>query len=501
MAATLLRDEIGWLGVLLALVGLLKLATGRRWALLALTGLTYLAVVAFNLVYTIGDIFVMFIPSYLIVVLWMMVAIGVVANLVGRWRRGGGLIVLAVFFLLPLWMALNHYTSIDQSRNTIASQSWQAILSEPLPQDAILISNDRNDIMPMWYYQYVGEEYPGAPDGGSRLDLLGLFPLITPDHSTLGQVLDLALSTGRPTYLIKEMPGIEVKVQVESEGRLWRVTGPASQGVPDHSLGGRLAKVVSLVGYDRSPHSPHPGDTLNVTLYWQALQPLQKQYHTYVHLVDGAGQVVAQSDRQPGGAYYPTTIWQPGEQLRDDHILAIPSGTALGVYQMLAGMYALSDESEIQPLGQPLAIGQVAVKDGVPTEPVDTGQPMGAEFGDQIELVGYSTHQAAGVLAVTLYWRCIEPPETNYSVFVHLLDTEYQIVAQHDGQPQGNAYPTSVWDVDEVLADEHPLSLPPDLPAGDYQLRVGLYLPETGERLPVEGSGDSLELGPVEVAD
>jgi hypothetical protein len=218
-------------------------------------------------------------------------------------------------------------------------------------------------------------------------------------------------------------------------------------------------------------------------------------------LVDGADQVVAQSDRQPGGAYYPTTIWQPGEQLRDDHILAIPSGTALGVYQMLAGMYALSDESEIQPLGQPLAIGQVAVKDGVPTEPVDTGQPMGAEFGDQIELVGYSTHQAAGVLAVTLYWRCIEPPETNYSVFVHLLDTEYQIVAQHDGQPQGNAYPTSVWDVDEVLADEHPLSLPPDLPAGDYQLRVGLYLPETGERLPVEGSGDSLELGPVEVAD
>jgi len=55
-------------------------------------------------------------------------------------------------------------------------------LTEPLPPGAVLVSSNRNDIMPMWYYQYVD---------GERPDLLGLFPLITPEYPTLGHVLDL----------------------------------------------------------------------------------------------------------------------------------------------------------------------------------------------------------------------------------------------------------------------------------------------------------------------
>jgi len=83
-------------------------------------------------------------------------------------------------------------------------------------------------------------------------------------------------------------------------------------------------------------------------------------------------------------------------------------------------------------------------------------------------------------------------------VFVHLLDAEGRIVAQHDSQPQDGAYPTSVWDAGEVVADEHVLDLPVDLPAGHYRLRVGWYLPGSGDRLPVVGDGDSVELDIVE---
>ncbi len=89
MAWGFLRGEVGWAGVALALVGLAQLAFGRapdgsrrvRRALLALTGLTYVATVAFNLVYTIGDIFVLYIPSYLMIVLWMAVGVGTMADL------------------------------------------------------------------------------------------------------------------------------------------------------------------------------------------------------------------------------------------------------------------------------------------------------------------------------------------------------------------------------------------------------------------------------------
>ncbi len=85
MAWGLLRAEIPWPGLVLALTGLLGLLLYRRWAILALTGLAYTAVVAFNLVYTIGDIFVLFIPSYLIVVLWMALGAGMLADGLARW--------------------------------------------------------------------------------------------------------------------------------------------------------------------------------------------------------------------------------------------------------------------------------------------------------------------------------------------------------------------------------------------------------------------------------
>ena len=46
-------------------------------------------------------------------------------------------------------------------------------------------------------------------------------------------------------------------------------------------------------------------------------------------------------------------------------------------------------------------------------------------------------------------------------------------------------YPTSVWDAGEVIADLHTLSLAPDLPAGEYKIAIGLYDPETGQRVPI----------------
>jgi mannosyltransferase len=120
-------------------------------------------------------------------------------------------------------------------------------------------------------------------------------------------------------------------------------------------------------------------------------------------------------------------------------------------------------------------------------------------FGDQIELTGYSLDSADEACKVTLYWQAPSTPGTDYSVFVHLVAKDGQIASQHDGRPVGGLYPTTMWKAGEVVADEHPISLPADTEPGDYRLLVGLYRPETGERLPVLGPGgqvlgDSTEL-------
>jgi hypothetical protein len=373
MAARLLVAEVGWPGIALALVGLSWMVGARRWRMLAWTGALYVAVVGFNLVYLIGDVHVLFIPSYVVVVLWMAAGAATVARLVGRWlvRHGespiryawehgyqhmlGEMRALAItlvvipFFLLPLWWGALRAERVSLRGETSARDAWQRLLAQPLPNEAILVSNDRDEIMPLWYYQYVD---------GLRPDVLGLFPQITEDVFSLGAVLDLALSTDRPVYLIKPMPGLEVKVQMVAptspeQFSLWRVIGPAVQRQPAQPLNLRLPGL-HLVGYDLEPAEPQAGDLLDVILYWRVEQPLAENYQSYVHL-----EGVAQSDHRPGGEFYPTSDWQAGEMLADRHQLALPIATQPGTYELRAGMYAWPS---LEPLGAPLPLGTLLVR-------------------------------------------------------------------------------------------------------------------------------------------
>ncbi len=84
--------------------------------------------------------------------------------------------------------------------------------------------------------------------------------------------------------------------------------------------------------------------------------------------------------------------------------------------------------------------------------------------------------------------------ETDYTIFVHVHDSGGDLVAQHDGQPEGGQYPTSIWGVGEVVATAHPLSLPPDV-SGPYTIYAGLYTWPDLVRLPATQAGVPAEEG------
>ncbi|MCB0168119.1 MAG: glycosyltransferase family 39 protein [Anaerolineae bacterium] len=94
-----------------------------------------------------------------------------------------------------------------------------------------------------------------------------------------------------------------------------------------------------LHGYDLSRQPAHPGEALTVALYWQAKQQRPLAYTNFVHLVDAAGNTVAQTDVTPGGGAFPTNTWVPGEWLTDTVILTLPSDLPFGQYQLLIGWY------------------------------------------------------------------------------------------------------------------------------------------------------------------
>lgn len=130
--------------------------------------------------------------------------------------------------------------------------------------------------------------------------------------------------------------------------------------------------------------------------------------------------------------------------------------------------------------------------------------PIVAEWTDFVTLDGVvlsgSETWSGGSISVLLEWRALAETEHDYSVFVHLLNPEGVLVAQHDGMPVGQQRPTSGWQAGERVIDEHEIVLPPDLPSGQYSLRVGWYDWQTQERVLLADGDDLLDL-PLQVTN
>ncbi|MCL4394237.1 MAG: glycosyltransferase family 39 protein [Chloroflexi bacterium] len=116
---------------------------------------------------------------------------------------------------------------------------------------------------------------------------------------------------------------------------------PALELQQAQNAGIRLGDNVELRSYV-PPQPTRDGDTLHLTLYWQAQGKPAADYTVFVHLVDAQGRLRAQVDSQPRASTYPTSLWDDGEIVRDDYALELPSDLAPGTYRIEIGMYELA---------------------------------------------------------------------------------------------------------------------------------------------------------------
>jgi hypothetical protein len=89
-----------------------------------------------------------------------------------------------------------------------------------------------------------------------------------------------------------------------------------------------------------------------------------------------------------------------------------------------------------------------------------------------------STVRRGGSLTVGLAWRALGKIDAYYSVYVKLLDAEGNALAGWDGQPRNGQAPTLLWVPDETIDDVVTLSIPADIPPGDYTVEAGMYRAE-----------------------
>jgi hypothetical protein len=108
--------------------------------------------------------------------------------------------------------------------------------------------------------------------------------------------------------------------------------------VPQNPREANLGDQVRLLGYDLAGQA-RPGQSLDLTLFWEALAPMQEDYTVFVHLVGGDGQIWGQRDSQPVTGFYPTSLWTVGEFVRDQVHLEIAPDAPAGEYRLVVGMY------------------------------------------------------------------------------------------------------------------------------------------------------------------
>lgn len=116
--------------------------------------------------------------------------------------------------------------------------------------------------------------------------------------------------------------------------------------------------------------------------------------------------------------------------------------------------------------------------------------PVAVLGENQVALVDYRVEgplRHGATVRVNVLWQALRPLDTDYMVFVHALDRQGVIRGQRDTGPRDGEYPTTRWGEGEVVADRYELQIDPDGPREGYQLEMGLYRKDTGERLATDG--------------
>jgi hypothetical protein len=286
---------------------------------------------------------------------------------------------------------------------------------------------------------------------------------------------------------------------------------PSVEGLEiPHRMDGAFSDRIALLGYDLRPVDLEAGQTMEVTLYLSALRPLTDTYSMGLWLVSaipGDTARLAGLDTWPGDGNYPTLAWRPGEVIVDTYRLTIPDDVPraqawvvqVNTYRMgKKGWFPFAQNG--QTVGDRAILAWVRVGASEPSTMLrETRLELPAIFGDAVTLQGAQTTPKEDGLGVMLWWEALAPLGGDYTVFVHLVDEEEQLLTTGDGPPLEGGFPTRLWRPGDSVADEHIVPLPPDLPPGVYTVWVGWYDPTTGARLSATQGGERLSQDAVTV--
>ncbi len=463
------------------------------------------------------------------------IAAAAVQLLPERWLFGQALRHIAAMIAAIALIGLAAATALLQAprltlRDYTAGQDWvERVYArfEGKREGAFLLA-PWEALTPLWVEQYANN-HPLDPR-----DVTLVYVAADPSNPWLDNVF--AYFDRGPVYLAdyrrQVVEGGLFRLRPDGESPpLWRVAAPGDTSLPSLSttLGVTAEGEIELLGISLDRTALRAGDTAHLTLAMRVLV-------TPTHILMPYALVGERAYRWTTDSRTLSTDWRPDEVIVERYEIALPFSTPPGEYPLSLGVADLTQgrDLRLRKSAETSEVSMVpigALRVEVPQlAPAASSSPAWADFGAQIALVGASasgngqTVEAASrawaeplvvrpgqSIQVWLDWLGQRQPLDNYKAFVHLITPGEQLAAPPADfyTPLGGAFPTHLWIPrwieGQAVSDPYTLTLPPDVPPGNYLLQAGLYGLTSNRRVYIIGAdghlaGDRVILGPVTVA-
>ncbi len=236
------------------------------------------------------------------------------------------------------------------------------------------------------------------------------------------------------------------------------------------------------------------GEQVPLTLYFRAHQEQTRDHELFVHLLDAAGEQIGNLTTQPGWGVRPMTLWEPGLLYEDAYLIPLERAPPT-----LARLYVgFTDPSSIALESEgllPVRGGGPRIESRVIWTYYRSLEPTPVEFDTGVSLVGIALGQGdvqhatqevieidgAETIWVALRWEDEAESDISYAASLRLYaagEGGGWVVQEDADLPRSGG--ASTGQTSRVQYDKlMRLAVPPDIPIGDYELRLTIYNTET----------------------
>ena len=257
-----------------------------------------------------------------------------------------GLFILAGFWRLPHWATMLGNNTREVQEIDVAIGQW---LAENLPSDEKVAVDDIGAIVffsPRPILDLNGlvspEMWPVMASPNFSEETVRLLATTGVNHMAIFPDWHKPLVANPQTAVALQRFTTDTQTIIGAqEAVIYKMDWPYRQQIaPQQEKAALLGETIRLRGFDVDLTQ---GDQLPLTLYWESVSPVADSYKVFIHVVDEAGNIIAQADQPPVGGLAPTNLWQSGDLVRDQYTIPLPPDGSTESLNVRVGLYTDSN--------------------------------------------------------------------------------------------------------------------------------------------------------------